>query len=486
MGVKWLIGAVSKHMVNPNVKNVVINIGTNGAFNPKDNIKGLMTELRRVFPNAKFSVVQGSWGWGYNVGVTEDKVKKYYDRFRAEGVTVIEPPIGKVADPHTNLPVYDTIAKAIDGLVTNQSGYVPTADLSRGNSAATQIISRPNDPYRYKVENDHWLAKRDDQSRWYEISGSDFKPGYQTSIDILDTENPNMRSKNAPKKSQNSNQVKTDQDVSTPSPIINIKTGAKGKTKANDWSNSTNFFVNSEGKNLSEIGSRAGVKMERNMGLGKEFEQSVYERYKEDPNVHWCVYDISNDKVIANSKNAKTNVYGASVPKVCVAAAAFNKNNGTLPTDRDYEKVIKLLVKSDNGVWNDIQNLAGGSSAVNDWASSMGYTMKPARNGGNSSNAYDMCRFWNDVCRDRIQGSENIFKITSSCSTDSSRGRKCMPKNVFMGGKTGTYNTANHDAAWIYDGSNFYSICVLTELGALGSNVIAQTFRGLWNEYIKK
>ncbi len=201
MGVKWLKDAVSKYQVTPSVKDVVINIGTNGAFNPKDDIKGLMTELRRVFPQAKFCVIQGSWGWGYNVSITEDKVKKYYDIFRAEGVTVIEPPIGKVKDPHTNLPVYDVIAKAIDGWITNQSGYIQTTDLSKGNSATSQIISRPGDPYRYKVENDHWLAKKDSQARWYEITGADFKPPYQVSIDILDKENPNMRSKSAPKRS---------------------------------------------------------------------------------------------------------------------------------------------------------------------------------------------------------------------------------------------------------------------------------------------
>jgi hypothetical protein len=50
------------------------------------------------------------------------------------------------------------------------------------------------------VENDHWLAKKESQSRWYEITGADFKPAYQVSIDILDKENPNMRSKISPKK----------------------------------------------------------------------------------------------------------------------------------------------------------------------------------------------------------------------------------------------------------------------------------------------
>jgi hypothetical protein len=215
MGVKWLKTAVSKHPVSTNVKDVVINIGTNGAFSPNDDIKGLMAELRRVFPQAKFCVVQGSWGWGNNVSVTPNKVKTYYDRFKAEGVTVIEPPIGKVTDPHTNLPVYDTIAKEIDGLITNQSGYIAPTDLSKGTSATSQIISRPGDPYKYKVENDHWLAKKDSQSRWYEITGADFKPPYQVSIDILDDENPNMRSKSAPKRKGTSTTVDNGTNTST-------------------------------------------------------------------------------------------------------------------------------------------------------------------------------------------------------------------------------------------------------------------------------
>ena len=209
MGVGWLKSAVSKHPVSTNVKDVVINIGTNGAFSPNDDIKGLMAELRRVFPQAKFCVVQGSWGWGNNVSVTENKVKKYYDIFKAEGATVIEPPIGKVEDPHTNLPIYDIIAKEIDGLITNQSGYTAPTDLGKGTSATSQIISRRGDPYKYKVQNDHWLAKKDNQSRWYEITGADFKPPYQVSIDILDMENPNMRSKNAPKRKGGSSTTNT-------------------------------------------------------------------------------------------------------------------------------------------------------------------------------------------------------------------------------------------------------------------------------------
>jgi hypothetical protein len=201
MGVKWLKDAVSKYPIDSDVKNVAIKIGTNGGFNKSDDVKGLMVELRRVFPSARFFALQGSWGWGNNVGISPVKVKAYYDKFREEGVNVIDPPVGEVTDPHvSSLPVYTQIATNLDKAITNQSGYSGASDLTSGKSTS-QIISRPGDPYKYKVENDHWLAKKDSQSRWYEISGSDFKEPYQVSIDLLDKENPNMRSKNAPKRS---------------------------------------------------------------------------------------------------------------------------------------------------------------------------------------------------------------------------------------------------------------------------------------------
>lgn len=257
-----------------------------------------------------------------------------------------------------------------------------------------------------------------------------------------------------------------------------------GAVRALNWSNSPNFFVTSEGRNLEALGRNVGITLRRNIGLNSSFNENTYRNNKGNSKVYWAVYDITKDKLIASSPNGKENVYGASVPKVCVASAAFAKNNGKLPSNSDYEKVIKLLVKSDNNVWSYIQELAGGKDAVNGWARKMGYGFSPARNGGNSSNAIDMCKFWSDVCHNRFEGAENIFRITSSCQTDASRGRKCMPPTVYMGGKTGTYADSNHDTCWIQKGDKFYSISVFTKLGGSGSDVIAQMFRGLYNEYV--
>lgn len=109
----WLKKAVEKYPVSENVKNVVVSIGANGGYNPKENIAGLLTSLKKTFPNAKFYIVKGSWGWGNIKSVTESRVNTYYDTFKKLGVTVIPTPIGKTSNPHTDLPIYKVIGKDI-------------------------------------------------------------------------------------------------------------------------------------------------------------------------------------------------------------------------------------------------------------------------------------------------------------------------------------------------------------------------------------
>lgn len=113
MGLSWLLDAVQKHPGSKNVKNIAICIGTNGGFNSKDDISGLVSKLKDKFPNANLFAIQGSWGWGGVSNVKEDKVRKYYKRFQEQGVEIIEPPIGKI-EPHGNKPVYKTIGANLD------------------------------------------------------------------------------------------------------------------------------------------------------------------------------------------------------------------------------------------------------------------------------------------------------------------------------------------------------------------------------------
>lgn len=203
---EWLKNAVEKFPTTTTIKNVVIKIGTNSGFSIRDDIKGLFAALRRAFPSAKFFVVQGSWGWGNNKNVTANKVKTYYDLFAKEGATVIQPPVGYFstsAQAHKETPIIKEIGKNLD-LAIEESPNEPITETPVISDSP--IIVREGDPYKYKVVDDHWLAKRDDQARWYEITGKDFKQGFQVSIDILDSENPKLRSNVAPKRE---NRIKT-------------------------------------------------------------------------------------------------------------------------------------------------------------------------------------------------------------------------------------------------------------------------------------
>ena len=91
----------------------------------------------------------------------------------------------------------------------SQTPTTPTT--TTGNKPATtgntpqrpnsdKVYTRTGDPYKYKVTNNHWLAQKEGQDRWYEISGKDFRPSYQISIDILDSEFPDARTKDGPKR----------------------------------------------------------------------------------------------------------------------------------------------------------------------------------------------------------------------------------------------------------------------------------------------
>jgi peptidoglycan hydrolase-like protein with peptidoglycan-binding domain len=113
VGLNWLLDAVENHPGSKKVKNIAICIGTNGAFSSKDNIPGLVSELRNKFPRANLFAIQGSWGWGGLKNIKEEKVKKYYQKFKDQGVEVIDPPIGKI-EPHGNKPIYKTIGSELD------------------------------------------------------------------------------------------------------------------------------------------------------------------------------------------------------------------------------------------------------------------------------------------------------------------------------------------------------------------------------------
>lgn len=106
---------VLKYKASPEIKNIVLCIGTNDSFQ-NGNIKDLFKVIKRTFPNATIYVIKGSWGWGRNKRITEEKVNNYYKQYEKEGGIIINPAIGK-NEPHQNLTVYKTIGQQLDSIL---------------------------------------------------------------------------------------------------------------------------------------------------------------------------------------------------------------------------------------------------------------------------------------------------------------------------------------------------------------------------------
>jgi hypothetical protein len=114
----WLTSAVNDYKVDSTICSVIIVIGTNGGFGKyiKDEPDKLFLAVRKKFPLCKIYAVQGSWGWGGLKSIKEKHVRDYYNQWVKFGVTVIEPPIGKI-EPHGMKPVYKEIGRNIDSLI---------------------------------------------------------------------------------------------------------------------------------------------------------------------------------------------------------------------------------------------------------------------------------------------------------------------------------------------------------------------------------
>ena len=124
-GIDFLIKKLKLQQPQPNVKNVIISVGTNGAYNisNSDNKKKkeLKTLLVKVFPNAKYIMVKGSIGW---LGVANKKlsdVNKYYDVFKnLGGFTIIPTAIGSANEEQShscNLATYKEILKEVKNVI---------------------------------------------------------------------------------------------------------------------------------------------------------------------------------------------------------------------------------------------------------------------------------------------------------------------------------------------------------------------------------
>lgn len=214
-----------------------------------------------------------------------------------------------------------------------------------------------------------------------------------------------------------------------------------------------------DGRDLSSL-SVSGTKLSLTRGTGTAFTSSVradYEALKRatqtDPNhkVQWTLMDLSSHRVLDRSLSAHKKLFGASSSKIYVGAALLDKQKGTLSASQ-LQLMANMLVVSSNEAWTELQSQIGGGDSnkgreyIHQFTQRMGYKNTRGFQGywgsihGNELIPDESVEMLYDLYRGAFAGAEIEWKLMHTCRTGASRGLKYIPSNVYVGGKTGTYD----------------------------------------------
>lgn len=245
-------------------------------------------------------------------------------------------------------------------------------------------------------------------------------------------------------------------------PIVEEPTGPNGNNPVMDG----NFTTLPGGKSLGSI-SVSGSKLTLAKGTGTAFtsaKKAEYENLKRltqtDPahKVQWTFMDLDARRVIARSLSADKKIFGASSSKIYVAAALLDQQNGQLSASQ-LQLMADMLVVSSNTAWTNLQSQIGGGSAdkgrerIHNFTQRMGYPLTRGYQGywgkihGNELVPDETVETLYDIYTNKFPGAETLWKLMHTCRTGSSRGRKYIPSNIYVGGKTGTYDGPTENPA---------------------------------------
>ena len=277
------------------------------------------------------------------------------------------------------------------------------------------------------------------------------------------------------------------------------------------------FFTLDNGTNLRVFGGKTiSHLLVRKRGEGQYFGEKQRLRYcqlKQARNIQWALNDLDTGAIISRSANANEVYFGASVAKIFTAAALLNKQNGHFDRDQ-LTLMVKMIVVSSNTAWKELQRQAGddgtndsGRAAVDAFVQSMGYTNTRGFQGwwnkkdgtrihGNELNSVELAKFLHDTYQRRYKGAEVLWEIMQATVTGRRRINKYTPQDIFVGGKTGTYDGPNASPATVNlknirsrnhvanlkIGNKIYGLSILSNTGS-GEDV-AILGGGLMREYL--
>lgn len=213
------------------------------------------------------------------------------------------------------------------------------------------------------------------------------------------------------------------------------------------------------GQDLSSL-SVSGTKLSLTRGSGAAFTSTVranYEALKKatqtDPThkVQWTLMDLSSHRIVERSLSAHKKLFGASSSKLYVGAALLDKQKGSLSASQ-LQLMANMLVVSSNEAWTELQSQIGGGDSnkgrqlIQEFTQRMGYKETRGFQGywgtlhGNELIPDESVELLYDLYRGAFPGAEIQWKLMHTCRTGASRGLKYIPSNIYVGGKTGTYD----------------------------------------------
>ncbi|MGI9483958.1 MAG: serine hydrolase [Hyphomicrobiales bacterium] len=282
--------------------------------------------------------------------------------------------------------------------------------------------------------------------------------------------------------------------------------------------NGKGYFVLDNGKDLRMLADPQARKLlVRIKGKGKKFgpkQKAHYCRLKSGKyQIQWALNNLDTGKLIARSKNAEQLYFGASSSKLFVAAALLNKQRGKF-SKKQLSQLVRMIVVSDNPSWLSLQKQTGkdgstnsGRIAVQGFVERMGYPKTKGfqgwlvrKNGtrehGNELNSLELAQFLHHTYKRKYAGADVVWKIMQATRTGKSKAKKYTPKELYVGGKTGTYSGPNeakktvklatikarNHAFTVMAGNSHYGMAILSNTGS--NEDVAIIGGGLMREYL--